>query len=57
LQQELSADQKQGKYQGAYIYLGPSLGSRLPTIPAEGGIKALETDIDEFVLASQTDGM
>ena len=56
LQQELTQEQKGGQYQGAFIYLGPSFGIVLSnTSSSEGGIKALETDIEDFVLASQTD--
>jgi hypothetical protein len=56
LQQELTEEQQGGEYQGAYIYLGPSIGILVSNSSgSRGGIKALESNIDSFVLASQTD--
>lgn len=56
LNQELSEERKQGSYQGAFLYMGPSLSFLVNQEQASfGGIAALEKQVENFVQASLSD--
>lgn len=56
LKQELSAEDKKGNYQGAFVYFGPSLSLLIGNKQtATGGVGALDGRVDDFVQASYTD--